>query len=73
MLMALQTIGDHKSSYTATYQETFILTSVLLTHLHMNSLNIIVDFSTHMYFRKLTDSGTVWTFSAATFHEVIWV
>ena len=38
----------------ATYQD-FYTYKGLFTHLHMNSLNIIVDFSTYMYFRKLTD------------------
>ena len=50
--MALQTIGDLFISLFATYQD-FIHTKILLTHLHMNSLNIIVDFSTYMYFREL--------------------
>ncbi|MFS7945042.1 hypothetical protein Hanom_Chr06g00519311 [Helianthus anomalus] len=49
----------------------FILTKVLHTHLRMNSLNIIVDFSTHMYFRKLNGSGTVWNVFRCTGHEVI--
>ena len=36
----------------ATYQD-FDKYKGLFTHLHMNSLNIIVDFSTYMYFREL--------------------
>ena len=33
---------------------------------HMNSLNIIVDFSTYMYFRELKDLARYGTFSRCT-------
>ena len=68
--MALQTIGDLFISLFATYQ-VFDKDKGLFTHFRMNSLNIIVDFSTHMYFRKLNGSGTVWNVFRCTGHEVI--
>ena len=49
----------------ATYQD-FDKYKGLFTHLHMNSLNIIVDFSTYMYFRELKDLARYGTFSRCT-------
>ncbi|MFS7900437.1 hypothetical protein Hanom_Chr00s113807g01808731 [Helianthus anomalus] len=40
---------------------------------HMNSLNIIVDFSTYMYFRELKDLARYDTFSRCTSYEIILV
>ena len=54
----------------ATYQD-FDKYKGLFTHLHMNSLNIIVDFSTYMYFRELKDLARYDTFSHCTSYEVI--
>ena len=49
----------------ATYQD-FDKHKGLFTHLHMNSLNIIVDFSTYMYFRELKDLARYGMFSRCT-------
>ncbi|KAJ0826297.1 hypothetical protein HanRHA438_Chr17g0812751 [Helianthus annuus] len=67
--MALQTIGD--LFFLICYIPGFYTYKGLFTHLHMNSLNIIVDFSTYMYFRELKDLARYDTFSRCTSYEVI--
>ncbi|KAJ0442360.1 hypothetical protein HanIR_Chr16g0808301 [Helianthus annuus] len=69
--MALQTIGD--LFFLICYIPGFYTYKGLFTHLHMNSLNIIVDFSTYMYFRELKDLARYGTFSRCTSYEVIQV
>ncbi|KAJ0780987.1 hypothetical protein HanPI659440_Chr06g0244101 [Helianthus annuus] len=73
MSMALQTIGD--LFFLICYIPGFFYTNKgLFAHLHMNSLNIIVDFfSTYMYFRELKDLARYGTFSRCTSYEVIQV
>ena len=54
----------------ATYQ-VFDKDKGLFTHYRMNSLNIIVDFSTYMYFRELKIWHGMARFPAALVSEVI--
>ncbi|KAJ0466458.1 hypothetical protein HanIR_Chr14g0672391 [Helianthus annuus] len=71
MSMALQTISD--LFFLICYIPGFYTNKGLFAHLHMNSLNIIVDFSTYMYFRELKDLARYGTFSRCTSYKVIQV